>query len=360
MANNLEFFRQRLITYIEGQNVGYNFRNLNSSTTKVFCIFKAPFAADITGASVTTVNVSGTSPYYKMSLQGVTATADGGRPDGSIKGGGACVTADTQLTANSYHSWALGTAYSATKLENLAVVIEWASGTIDGSNYARIVTSSQAQRHDNPFSGYMTDGTNWYDYSYQYPALVAVTDDADFDMGGMQLHNRKYDYDSGTTGDRHCMKIIWPATAPDTYIFGFTHGSRVLSSSNGEYKYGIWNTAGSELVSGTYDTEEVSVHDLYGTQQYYFPTSYKFEAGETYYIGFENTGDALKPEIIEVYNANALRSWPGKQHYFLSIWDGSSWSDETAKKPCINLLLDDMEGGGGGGSTTRPTMGVIG
>jgi len=362
MANNSEFFGQRLTTYIEGQHVGYNFRSMNNSGTKSFCIFKAPFAADITALSVMTTTLSGTSPYYKMSVQGVTATGSGGRPDGSIKESGTCVTADTQLTATSYNSIALGAAYSASALEDIAIVFEYASGTIDGSNYIRIVTSSQASRHDNPFSGYMTDGATWYDSVNKYPALVAVTDNANFDMGGMQLYNRTKDYDSGTTGDRHCMKIVWPATAPATYISGFTHGASVLSAwaSGPEYKYGIWNTAGSELVSGTYDKEDVANHDLYGTQTYPFATSYKFEAGETYYIGFENTGDALQPEWLDVKNANALRSWPGKQHYFGAIWDGS-WTDHTDKKPCINLLLDDMEGGGGGGSTiSGPSMGVIG
>lgn len=360
MANNSEFYRQRLTTYIEGQQVGYNFRNMNDETTKVFCGFKAPFAANITALSVVTTQGSGTSPYYKMSLQGITPTSSGGRPDGTIKGSGSAVTAGTQLSQNSYHSIALGTPYSATFGEHLAIVFEWASGDID-PEYMRIVTSSTAERHENPFSGYTLDGSTWYDYSYQYPALVAVTDNANFDMGGMQLYNRQFDYGSATTGDRHCMKIVWPSTAPDTYISGFTHGSRVLqSNSDPEFKYGMWNAAGTELTSGTFDWRYTADHGIYGTQTYYFSSSYKLEAGETYYIGFENTGDALRPEWIDVKNANALRSWQGKQHYFASLWDGSSWTDHTDKKPCINLLLDDMEGGGGGGSTTGATMGVIG
>ena len=364
MANNSEFFRQRFTTYIAGQNQGYNFRSMNNSGTKVFCIFKAPFAADITALSVVSTSLTGTSPYYKMSVQGVTATANGGRPDGSIKESGTCVTADTQLTANSYHSLSVGAAYSVTAGEWLALVFEYADdgSTIDGSNYIKVVYGTSLYSN-NPFSGYMTDGSTWVDHTNKYPALVAVTDNANFDMGGMQLYNRTKDYGVGDTGDRHCMKIVWPGTAPATYISGFTHGGIVLSpwASGTDWKYGIWNAAGAELVSGTYDTEYAAIHDSVGTQTYPFATSQLFEAGETYYIGFENTGVALTPEWLDVKNANALRSWPGKQHYFGSLWDGSSWTDHTDFKPCINLLLDDMEGGGGGGgSTTGATMGVIG
>ena len=64
MANNHEFFRQRLTTYLEGQHVGYQFRNMNNSGTKVFAIFKAPFSANITGLSAMSSSLSGTSPDY--------------------------------------------------------------------------------------------------------------------------------------------------------------------------------------------------------------------------------------------------------------------------------------------------------
>ena len=117
---------------------GMSFSNfsLDASGDKLEIIFQAFDASQITTVGIRYGVRTGTPPTYKVSLQGV---GSDGNPNGTIKGGGspasATFTPPADTTWNStLRQITLDNAYTPTRGEMLAIVVEYSSGTISGSH----------------------------------------------------------------------------------------------------------------------------------------------------------------------------------------------------------------------------------
>lgn len=117
--------------------------SLNETTDALEVIFQAEQAMTIARLGYRYGARTGTPPTYRISLQGVGTT---GNPDGTIKGGGspasATFTPPADASINGLWQWVtLSNAYTCTRGEFLAQVIDYSSGTVDGSNFSSFTQS---------------------------------------------------------------------------------------------------------------------------------------------------------------------------------------------------------------------------
>jgi hypothetical protein len=111
---------------------------LNDTSKKVAGVFQVPGGAatrTLTRAGCMVGNaILGTSPAYRISLQSLSSNV----PSGTVLGGGTPASkVFTPTTANKALLHTLDNAYVANAGDWIAVVVDYSSGTVDGSNHAR-------------------------------------------------------------------------------------------------------------------------------------------------------------------------------------------------------------------------------
>ena len=107
---------------------------LDASGDRIGAVIQCPLANAITKVAVWVDRVVGTSPTYKVSLQGVTAS---GLPDGTVLGGGSPASATfTASGTDTPQIITLDNSYTPSLFDSISIVIEYDSGTIDASNFA--------------------------------------------------------------------------------------------------------------------------------------------------------------------------------------------------------------------------------
>ena len=332
---------------------------LNGSAEKMAVVFVVPEDCNITGMACYCTATTGTQPYYKMDIQGVN-TANS-LPDGVIKGSGYASTAGFQATAATREAHSFAGALPVTQGEILSGVLEYSSGSISGSYYARF-TQKISLVHYNTFPYELYDQGGGYSADMDAWSPLTCTTDLGFDIGGI-FNIGPANYALSTSGHRYCMRVSIPATENlEMHVDGFRWNGDLQISTGDEYKVGVWNAAGTELVSASIDSnQQAGNDDSQKSRDYFFDETATITSGSVFYIGFEHTGDNLTPQYAQVVHADALRSWPGGAAFYAGTWNGSAWTDDATSRPCMNLILSSLHGAGGGGSSTPiNSIGVIG
>ena len=348
-----------------GSQYGYGLYGafINSSDDKLGVIFTVPDDCNLTGMACYAESVTGTSPYFKMNIQGVT-TSGADEPDGVVAGSGTAETAGFQVTADSRQAHDFDTPLAVNGGDVLAAVLEYDSGTIDGSNKGLFrYATKNVYSNMLPLAVSAVSGT-WTPYNLYWPSITVTTNQA-WDCGGMFNAGDVTDTTSmNSSGKRWAMRIAIPADENlELHIEGFRYNGVPVGGNNETYKIGIWNEAGAEIVSSTVDADQGGSGGLtaLSSREYYFDAIATLTSGDVFYIGFENTGDAIGGSYLEMKHADGLRSYPGGDIFYVSAWDGvDTWTGDQTRRILINPILSSIHGAGGGGSTTRPTMGVIG
>jgi len=137
--------------------------NLSASTSKVGWVFVARESATITHLGFVLSARTGTAPNYRISLQSVDANGD---PSGTILGGTSNalkVFDPATLTTGDLSYLALDESADVSVGQKYAIVIEYSSGTINGSNLAtvRYMTSGLSTGYDTTFAYALTNAGSW-------------------------------------------------------------------------------------------------------------------------------------------------------------------------------------------------------
>jgi len=144
----------------------YSTHPVDASNEGVLWVFQAETADAITHIGFRYSLRTGTPPTYRVSLQGVSGAT--GFNDGTVKGGG--TPASKTFTPHASTAWdgtvqwiALDTSYTPTRGEGLCAVIEYSSGTINGSNNStfsyQIANGPFGDNSSFPYSAINTGGT---------------------------------------------------------------------------------------------------------------------------------------------------------------------------------------------------------
>lgn len=318
--------------------------SLDATNTQVEWIFQADEPATITKLGFAMLSKTGTPPSYTISLQGVDGS---GNPDGTIKGGGSPVshtfTPPNDTTWNNTWQWiTLDNSYTCTNGEPLAIVIAYASGTINSSNKITVnhlhgasaaldlpyviqnTTGSRTRQSNPPVFGYASSTRA---YGRPMKALTATN------------------VNSGTSPNEFAIAFQLPTTLCTTYKVGAV---RWLAGRPAGTSLQVQLYSGTTVLQSTaaLDSDLVltagSVH--LGKVVFQDSSLTTLNAGTTYRIGFApaNTSNWSMQDMT-VSAASDFDAYPGQQKFWKSTRTGAgSWSDDTTKRMFAEIILYDV------------------
>lgn len=340
---------------------------LDASTDALEYIFKANAPITINQIGVRLGAITGTTPTYRVSLQGVGTT---GNPDGTVKG--ATNNALKTFTPsglgwsnNTWHWLTLDETYTCARGEDLAVVIDYSSGTVDGSNNAS-------------FTSTINGGVLGFPYVIQNNATVRTRQGA-VPIFGYASAGAAYgfpiqavtntNFNTGSTPDEYALKWTLPAG------WGLTY--QVV----GVYMLFAMPATGKTITLTLYDTDantalQTVTHDSdYVTGAANRPMFVPFDEsslsalsfGSTYRLSIK-TSDTSNQTLytIDMAAASDWDAWSGGQNFALATrtdgatsggGEGNGWTTDATKRLYMALVLADWtEPTASGGVLINPGM----
>lgn len=328
---------------------------LDQTTDKAAFIFSAEDNDTITHVGFRPSALNGTATTWKISLQGVSATAP--EPDGAVLGGGTPASTtftNSSLTAGSWVWLALDNSYPISAGESISVVIEYSSGTIGAGTNDLTVSMRVAIGEDaNNARFYTTNaaGAGWSASSTQ--TLVV----------GIKSSTRAY----GTPLDDY-WSVGWDsADSPNVRGSSFKLMSELGSTYQvaGVFVY-ITNPSGTgnSLTFRIYDSDETTIlqnvtidSDSFANIAQrrvvvYFDESTLADLsfGTKYFFGIynEHASQTVQLKGWQVGTASDFDAWDGQQNYAYATFNGSTWTETTTQRIFFELIITDVVGASGG------------
>lgn len=314
---------------------------LNQSTDAIEFIFQAPPGlADyvVTRLGFRQGTIAGTAPTYRVSLQGVDSTT--GYPDGTIKASaGAYVDYTPSAPNNNTWQWVtLGSTYTASPGELLAMVLKYQSGTIDGSNNVTFTYSNNLGGFAFPY-GINTDaGTR--SKNIAHPTFGWGT--ASLAHGFPASAWTTVSFNSGSSPSEYALRFKLPVPGAQYTV----RGVRVMATP------AAGHTLRVTLYSGTSVLQQVDV-DGDNTSSaaasryldvFFDETTLTTLTGDTEYrIGFapqDSTNWTLP--YMDVAAAADLDAWPLGRDWYTSTRAGGAWSDTTTRRLLACPVVDTL------------------
>lgn len=330
---------------------------LDQSTDAQEWIFQAPAAITITRLGYRLTTVTGTSPVFKISLQGVDAS---GNPDGTIKGGGTPASATfTPAGSNNWFWVNLDNAYTCTRGEYLAIVIAQNSGTIDGSNNVSFGNQfGTGQVYGFPYGIQNNAGVRT---RVTLPALYGFGSST-VAYGAPAKNFATTLFSSNSTPDEYALKFTIPASLVSTYSIAGAVISGIIPSAAKSTKMILYDGT-SVLQTTTTDSDHFSGNGVARSFRIYFQdaTLATLLGGNTYRLSLQPQDLANNSSIyrLEFAAAADLDAWPGGQDFAQSTrTDAGAWTDDTTLRPIIELIVGDWTTGSGPVGSGRLTGGL--
>jgi len=338
----------------------FNNYAVDASNDGLAFLFQAAEAATINRLGVRLGVNTGTSPTYRLSLQGANVSGTSAVPDGAIKGAtnNALKTFSPSglgWAAGSWNWLTLDETYAVSRGELLTIVVDYSSGTVDGSNNSsftynlgavtntglpRAMTNAagaySAQTSGLPIYGYGSSGTA-YGRPIQALSSVSLTSasspreaglrwtapagwGATYQLGGCDIY----------------MTPASSATALTLQLYSGGGASDLTVLQDVALSQGAVSSAGGQRSSQLL-FNEATLSDL--------------NHGDTYRVVLSTAAATLVVRSVEVANAADWDAFPGGQN---SCWtsrdSGGNWTDVTTRRPFDwGLLIKDLVKPSGGG-----------
>jgi hypothetical protein len=322
---------------------GFFLFSLDGATDALEYIIQAPAADTITHVGFRYGVRTGTPPTYRVSIQGVGTT---GNPDGTIKGGGspasATFTPPASTAWNSTWQWvALSNSYACSRGEALALVIDYSSGSIDGSNFGSFTTAPSGNgarsafpyaienaagvraRHVGQAAWGMKSGTASYGVPFQAATVTAFS-----------------------TNTEYALQFTLPDAAGGSYQVMGVRANITTPAAAKSFDLRLYEGT-TLLQTATFDTDTLRANAFPGSLiELYFAntTLATLTCGTTYYAAFAPT-DASNNIALLVWTAAAAQdaaAWGGDGNWCLATRAGGAWTSDTLSRPAMELLLADL------------------
>ena len=318
---------------------------LNATTDLVEFIFQTDEAVTITSLGFRYGARTGTPPTYRVSLQGVDAS---GNPNGTIKGATnncfATFTPPADTSIDGLWQWKTTVeTYAAARGEWLAIVIDYSSGTVDGTNNSSfgITCAMDAGRHGVPYAttndaGVRTRQTTHPIFGYQTASQT---------YGPVLQSNAATVYSSGSTPDEQALEFTLPAAWGSTFqVVGIYAHSTVPIAARTVL---VQLYDGTTVLQGlTWDTDYIALTGnrlltiIFGEA-----TLSTLTYGNTYRVGFapQEVDTAFGLRVGTNAAATDWQGWSGGQSFALATrTDAGAWTTDALSRPWIDLILKDI------------------
>lgn len=333
----------------------------DANTDAIFFIFQAATTDPITHIGFRYGARVGTPPTMLAALEALSAGAASGTPLGGGSPASATFTPPADTTWDGTWQWiTLANSYTPAKGEIIAASIRHSSGTIDASNGLSITRGlANAQSNSCVFPYHVFNTTGAYAKSSLPYTFAYRTASGRYGYPGTAAYTTAT---AATSGHRQCMYFTLPAGFGSTYIVQGIHWYGKLPAVTGtaNYKVGIWDAAGTELVStGTLDGQDVSAGTT-GANRFLFSSSVALNYGTEYYAGVETLAAATcSVNGISLADADDRLAFPLGTSRGLAGWNGSSWTKTDTVVPFVDLIFDDITVPGGGGAFLNTRRSVL-
>lgn len=293
---------------------------------------------------------TGTPPVYRASLQSLNTS---GTPDGTVLGGGSpasvTFTPPADTTWDGLFQWVtLDNSYTPTLGQSLAIVIEYSSGTIDGSNNSSFTRSILGMDSSpaNPYSLTNTGGT----WAKQTTGAVFGYATASTRHG--RIVSSAYSTTVNTSGHRSTAAITIPSyLGTSVAILGINFFGRVGSAA-ATAKICVWDAAGTELAATiTLDCDHQANVSSNTNWRAIFTTPPTLTPGTKYYFGVESISNStVGVSGATLSEADDRMAYPIGASRALATWNGSAWTETDTVMPFVDLIFDDITPASGGGT----------
>ena len=337
----------------------------NATTTKFAYCYEAPVTDTITELYFRTGTVT-TGTTVRFSVQ--TCGTDG-RPSGTLWAAnteGTVAIADAN--DNVWKTVTLTASASVTAGNKVAIVFEYSSGAVPSLN----ITGLQSGLFDDcphwPLR-FTDTGAGWATWSTSSPICWIIK----YGTAGIIFHSSLTPLDPSIT-----VTSFDNATATHERGTKFTvpmkcrvRGFKVLLGNfdaGADYTHTLWPASstgdGDALRQGTCDGDIVYSTTEDGYRIHMFSSPYELAVGTTYYIGIR----ADTANNIGIYEGTfsgvtgQSGGLPGGSTWFTvtRTWAagvGSAWTEDAARTPFINLIIDQLDDGVGGGGVSGHVIG---
>lgn len=316
--------------------------SLDGATDAIEFIFQAKEAATLTRIGMRLNTITGTTPTYIASLQGVDTS---GNPDGTIKGGGSSAS---KTFSPSGLGWAAGewrwltldNSYACTRGESLAIVLAYSSGTVDASNFASISHSiTNVINCGLPYSienaaGTRTRSTGFSIFGY---GSAGTAYGRPAETVGQQSYN------ANSTPDEYMMKFTVPSGLGSIKVRG-TRFLGVLTAA-GSYTVTLYESDGTtSLAACTLDMDMVATNSSSRKLEVLFTSEATLMAGSTYYLSvLPVSTQAINVHLMTVDAAADWDAWDFGQNALLSTrTNAGAITDDATRRPCWELIASDI------------------
>ena len=322
---------------------------MDATAEKYGLVFRVPKTGTIlkVGFCTGTVTVGDT---LKAGLYTVDAS---GNPTATAYGGMVAQTQVVLLTEDdTAFTVTLSTGATATAGDEVALVVEFNSFVAGNLNIAGIVGSSST--------------ANQYPYTLSYTASWAKT--SYIPIGWFEYSDGSYAYlpgvypvtaitstaiNTGSAADELALYFTVPFP---TRLSGW--GGEVGPQAGANFDVVLYDGTTS-LGSQSYDGDsKVSTVARGWTQQLATPIA--LAAGTVYRLAIKpTTANNVSVPVLTLSSAAAANQLEGGTSlYYSTRVDAGAWTDDTTKRPCLWLLLDQFSdgAGGAGGLLTHPGM----
>lgn len=345
-------FGNPLAPFATASPPAYNNVALDASTDKVGWIFLAADGETITKLGCRVNATTGTIPTYRISLQGVNLST--GMPDGTVKGASNDAYATfSSVTTSAFNYFTMTGSYTPSGVELLALVVEYSSGTINGSNFMSVSSDLDMMSTRINFPKAVVDTTGSWANRALMPIYAYQT--ASRTYGTPIASVTATTYSSDSSPNERALRFTLPAAMSDTHKIAGVRFIATSPAANKSIKVAIYSGT-TELDAYTIDGDlSTATGSGYRSWSLLFSqaTLDTLSFGTTYRIGFapqETSANFVLPTIT-VTTAAELDAFPGSNDWAMSHRAGGAWTDVDTERPFVEPLWDDVTEPAGGGTT---------
>lgn len=302
-------------------------------------IFRIPPAMSgltITAVGFLTGTVSGTSPTVTVSLQ----TLSSGNPSGTNYGGSAA-SSNITVASNTFYEGTLGTAATVAVGDVISAVVKLTGGTTPS---VIITAENVIQPGAYPYTDAYT--TSWTTKNYT-PLMWVKTSDGNYWATGMWPANTSsIAYKNTSSPNKYALKFQIPVPCR---AYGFYIVGTFVGTSNFTVK--LYASDGSTVLSTYTPPTTITANTVYVDG---FSSTVNLSANTTYYLSLEATSSSTNTTLnyLFCYSTAILNMLSGGAYaYQSSATTPPTWTDDTTKRPCMGVLIDQFDNGAGGSSS---------